>query len=134
MIDLKQFETMDPVDVSDQKMAYFKEELLKMRDELLDAWSDEVKKLDSDDFDPYSFFGERKIKKISKQHSKKLAEVDLLLDVIDDEMSRRDNYNEEQRYMGTGKYVPKYSTDSNQYLKNEEQKTEKIRRKYEDEE
>lgn len=132
MIDLEQFKTLDPVDVSDEKMAYFKKELLIMHDELVDAWTDEVKLYDTEDFDPYSFFGERKLKKIAKKHAGKIAEVDLLIGVIDDEMSRREKYYEEQRYSGNGKVKQSFDGSDEEFLKREQEKTDSIRKIYED--
>ncbi len=132
MIDLEIFKELDPVEVSDEKMQYYKKELLIMHDELIDKFGDDVKKLDTEDFDPYSFFGEKKLKKLAKAHAKKVAEVDMLIGVIDDEMKKRENYNEEQRYVDNGNYVPKYSLDPDEYLKTEQEKTEKIRKGIED--
>lgn len=131
MIDLQIFRELDPAEVSDENMNYYREELIKMHDELSDAFAEELKKIDSDNFDPYSFFGERKVKKISKKYAKKISEVDMLVDVIDDEMDRREKYNEEQRYTGSGKYVPRYSLDPEEYLKQEQEKTARIRKSLE---
>lgn len=130
MIDLEQFEKLNPAEVSDEQMMKFQEELLKMHDELVDAWAEEVKTVCTDDFDPYSFWGSRKLDKIGKKHSKTLANVDLLLEIIDGEMTRRDQYNEEQRYTGSGKYKPRYSLDEEEYIENEKKKNERIRNVY----
>ncbi len=131
MIDLEQFKTLNPVDVSDEKMKYFKDELLKMHEELTDIWTEELKKLDNENFDPYSFSNERKLKKLAKKHSPKLAEVDMLLDVIDDELSRRDKYNEQQRYVEGGNYRQDELSDE-EYFNEEVKKTERIRKIHED--
>ncbi len=131
MIDLEQFKTLNPVDVSDEKMKYFKDELLKMHEELTDIWTEELKKLDNENFDPYSFSNERKLKKLAKKHSPKLAEVDMLLDVIDDELSRRDKYNEQQRYVEGVNYRQDELSDE-EYFNEEVKKTERIRKIHED--
>lgn len=130
MIDLEQFKHLNPAEVSDENMNYFREELLKMHDELVDAWMEEVKKYDTENFDPYSFSGSRILKKLAKKHSKKVAEVDLLIEVIDDEMAMRENYREEQRYLGNKKFSPDENFDKEEYLKREQEKTEKIRKIY----
>ena len=76
MIDLEQFKELDPIEVSDEKMKYFSEELLKMHDELTDAWAEELKTLETEEFDPYSFFGERKSKKsLQKSMLQKLRKL-----------------------------------------------------------
>lgn len=131
MIDLEQFKTLDPLEVTDEKMNYFSEELQKMREELLDAWANELKEIETEDFDPYSFFGKRKLKKLAQKHTPKIAEVDMLLDVIDDEMKKRETFKEQQRYVVGGK-VNESKVSGEEFLKAEEKKTEKIRRKYED--
>lgn len=131
MIDLEQFKTLDPLEVTDEKMNYFSEELQKMREELLDAWANELKEIETEDFDPYSFFGERKLKKLAQKHTPKIAEVDMLLDVIDDEMKKRETFKEQQRYV-VGGNVNEPKVSGEEFLKAEEKKTEKIRRKYED--
>ncbi len=131
MIDLEQFKELDPIEVSDEKMKYFSEELLKMHDELTDAWAEELKTLETEEFDPYSFFGERKIKKLAKKHAPKIAEVDMLLDVIDDEMQKREKFKDEQRYVDGGN-ITTSELSGEEFLKEEQKKTERIRRKYED--
>ena len=69
MIDLQIFRELDPADVPDEKMMYFRDELVKMHDELIDLMAEDVKKVDTENFDPYSFRGERALKKIAKKHA-----------------------------------------------------------------
>lgn len=131
MIDLQQFREIDPEDVSDEKMMYFRDELVKMHDELVDAWTEEVKKYDTENFDPYSFRGERLIKKIAKKHTPKIVEVDMLIEVIDNEMARRSTYNEQQHYVEGGKHKVDNDTKE-EFLEKEKKKIERTRKKYED--
>ena len=129
MIDLKQFHELDPSDVSDDKMMYFRDELTKMHDELVEAWTDDVKKVDTENFDPYSFRGERILKKIAKKHTPLIAEVDMLIDVIDDEMARRDEYNEQQHYVEGGKRK-EHIEDTDEFIAKEQKKIDRKRRDY----
>lgn len=131
MIDLEQFKVLNPSDVSDEQMMYFRDELVKMHDELVDIMADEVKKYDTENFDPYSFRGERILKKISKKHAPKIAEVDMLIEVIDDEMSRRDTYNEQQRYIEGGNYK-KFNDTTEEFLEKEQKKIDRKRDDYKD--
>ena len=119
MIDLQQFQELDPAEVPDEK--------------IMDAMANDLKAVDTENFDPYSFRGERVLNKIAKKHAGKIAEVDMLLEVIDDEMARRDHYNEQQRYIEGGNYKkfdPSITTE--EFLESEQKKIKRTRKQIED--
>ena len=55
----------------------------------------------------------------------------MLLDVIDDEMQKREKFKDEQRYVDGGN-ITTSELSGEEFLKEEQKKTERIRRKYED--
>lgn len=91
---------MDPVNYSDSDL----KNILNMLDfeygKVMDAYAEDIKAIETPNFDPYSFFGERKINKISKKYAPVVADIEILMEDIISELQKRGKYYEEQRYMG----------------------------------
>jgi hypothetical protein len=89
-----------------------------------DEWAKELKIISSvEGFDPYSFWGERKIKKLAKKHAQKTSGLIYLEGLTAEEIRKRDKYKEEQMYSGKGKYKG-YTMSTEEFLEREQIKTE----------
>lgn len=113
---------------------YSTETLLAMRDEALDKydayvekWAVELKAItDEKDFDQYSKKSEKKVKKLNNKYLDPMTDIEVVLATIQEELDKRDNYNEQQRYVEGGNYIRDNISDED-FLKREQEKTERIR-------
>lgn len=110
------------------------EELYMMRDEALDKydryveeWAIGLKEItDEKDFDQYSRKSEKKVAKLNKRFLDPMTDIEIVLATIQEELDKRDNYNEQQRYMEGGNYQAA-NIEDDEFLKREQEKTERIR-------
>lgn len=132
---IKQNKTSDDfslVNFTDDELRALRDEALVKYDDIIDTWAVELKEInEKTDFDPYSRKGERIISKLGKKYADPLSDVEIVLETIQDELDKRDNYNEQQRYMEGGDYT-RSELDDNEFLKREKEKTERIRKILED--
>lgn len=115
-----------PADFSDEELLDLRDKILDLHDKTIDGWSKELAQICDDDFDQYSFWGKKKLEKLTNKWSEKLADIEVSLDMIQEELDKRDNYNEQQRYMDGGKYKTTEMSDE-EFLRIEQEKTERIR-------
>lgn len=113
---------------SDDELYAFRDRLSLERAKIDDEWAKELEKITSvENFDPYTFWGERKIKKLGKKFAERTAGLTYLQEVTADELSKRAKYKEEQRYSGKGKF--RYAEESEEeFLEKEEIKTESYKK------
>lgn len=115
---------------SDEELLRFKKELEAFRDKFTQDWAEDLKDLTGQDsnFDPYTFWGERKLKKLAKKHAEKTDGLIYLQEMVAREVQKRDKFKEEQLYAGTGIYKnPKISKEA--FLQREQEKTDRFRTK-----
>ncbi len=107
------------------------EELYALRDNLArhhaiydDEWAKELKEIASvPNFDQYSFWGERKIKKLAKKYAQKTEGLTYLEKLTMEEIFKRDKFKEEQMYSGKGTHEnQEMSVD--EFIEREQIKTE----------
>ena len=98
---------------------------------ILERYSSELADvLQNDRFDVYSYAGKRKLAKISKKYKSKIIGADEYLQLLEDELKKREQLEENMRYSGTGKYkTPEISQE--EFLRKEQDKTWVYRSKIE---
>lgn len=113
---------MVPAEYTDEELIKIKNELEAEYSEIVADWAEDVKNLSSDKFDPYSFFGERKLKKIADKYADQSADITIILEDIERELSLRENYNEEQKYLNSNK-VKNSKMSTEEFIQKESMKT-----------
>lgn len=123
MTSFKDFDESKMVDYSLEELRGFVKEIEMMKSIINQKMTDEiVAEVKDDSFDIYSRRGEKKIKKISGKYVGSLIGADSFLDLIQGEISKREQYEEEMRYSGRGiRKRDQLSTE--EFLKKEEDKT-----------
>ena len=119
---IKDFEKENIADYTDEELKNFLNQIAMQRGVLQTQCADEMNQyLKDDGFDVYSFWGRRKVDKISKKYASIFAGADYLEETIKEEMKKREKFNEEQRY--TGKSIVKKEQSLEEFLEKEQDKT-----------
>jgi hypothetical protein len=108
---------------------YSDAELIKIRNlmdfeygEVTEEWTRDLQALDTPNFDPYSFWGGKKLDKVTKKYAGVMADISLISERIENELEKRGKFAEEQRYSGKSKVTNK-NIDEDEFLEKEELKT-----------
>lgn len=116
-----------PADFSDDDLLVIRDKTLELHDSIIEKWANELAEVcGGKDFDEYSIRNKHKVNKITTKYSKELADVEISLEMIQEELDKRESYNEQQRYIVGGNYKPSNISDE-EFLKREQEKTAKIR-------
>jgi len=108
---------------------YEDDELIEFRNlleieygKITDSWAEEFSGFIDEDFDPYTFSGERRVNKLNKKYTKESSDILVAIDLINEELNRREKYKEEQRYSGTSNFS--YGNESlDEFIEKEDLKT-----------
>ena len=116
---------MVPADYTDNELIKINSEIEEEYNELVEQWAEDVKSVSTENFDPYSFWGERKLKKIAKKYADKAAEMTIIMEDIERELALRENYNEQQKYIGSNTNIPKNNSNlsTDEFVQRESMKT-----------
>ena len=116
---------MVPADYTDNELIKINSEIEEEYNELVEQWAEDVKSVSTENFDPYSFWGERKLKKIAKKYADKAAEMTIIMEDIEREFALRENYNEQQKYIGSNTNIPKNNSNlsTDEFIQRESMKT-----------
>lgn len=116
---------MVPADYTDNELIKINSEIEEEYNELVEQWAEDVKSVSTENFDPYSFWGERKLKKIAKKYADKAAEMTIIMEDIERELALRENYNEQQKYIGSNTNIPKnnFNLSTDEFIQRESMKT-----------
>lgn len=116
---------MVPADYTDNELIKINSEIEEEYNELVEQWAEDVKSVSTENFDPYSFWGERKLKKIAKKYADKAAEMTIIMEDIERELALRENYNEQQKYIGSNTNIPKNNSNlsTDEFIQRESMKT-----------
>lgn len=115
------------VDFSDDELVELKNHLEVEYGKLVEEWGNAVGKLvNVEGVDPYSFWGERKVNKVTKKYTSQTADIQILMEDIDLELSKRDNYRFEQSFIG-GKSYHDTSLSEKEFFEKEQLKTLKYK-------
>lgn len=106
-------------ELTDLDLYGLRDRLLVERAKIEDAWSDELASFAGDNFDPYTFWGARKLKKLGKKYAKKTMGLNYLYEQTLIEIEKRETYKEQQRYSGKGGYYTGSESDE-EFLEKEE--------------
>lgn len=106
MMNYKKYYYMNPVNYTDEDLKKIYNDIQIEYSKHTEEWAREIKAVyDANPMiDPYSFWGGRKLNKVSKKYAGQIAEMEIILDVITKELARRDQYHEEQRYSGNSNF------------------------------
>lgn len=119
---VKDFEKEKIAEYTDEELRLFINQITMQRSVLEEKCAEEMSKyLTNERFDIYSYFGKKKIDKISKKYAVYFSGADFIEDIIKEELKKRDKYNEEQRY--TGRSVAVKEVSKEEFLQKEEDKT-----------
>lgn len=118
-------------EMSDSEIYAFREMLSVEREKIDDQWADEVGEVTKGDFDPYSTFAERKLKKIGKKYAEMGSGITYLQELVAEEIRKRDQYKEEQRYSGKNKFKNDFEMSQDEFLEREEIITQSYKSKIE---
>lgn len=121
-MEVKDYFGMDPKMYRDEDLRKFRDNLLEIYDVYQHEWADELAEIvNAPNFDRFSYFGKKKLKKFTNKYADKMADVEVLLEVVQDELDFRD----EQSGLKTIKEDEELS--ENEFIKKEMEKTERIR-------
>lgn len=117
---------MDLTTKSVAELEDIQKKVLAEYDATMFAYASEIKKFDTPGFDPYSRWGDRKIKKAANKFAGDIANMESLLDEIDNELNLRIERQDMQDFLND----PTEETveDREKFLEREGLKTEKIRK------
>ena len=77
--------------------------------------------LEDERFDPYSFFGKRKLQKIAKRHNRLVIGANEYLRIIKNELAKREKLEDEMRY--SGRSIKQKPISEEEFLQREQDKT-----------
>lgn len=118
-----------PVNYTTEELNDVADKLDAERDELIEECSKKIAEISKNPkFDPYSFWGNRKIKKITKYYSNKTGKILGILDIIDEELSKREQYEYEQSFLGKGKVSKDKYISKEQFINQEMNKTNNFKK------
>lgn len=100
----KDYMYMNMINYSYQELETIHGELEVEYEKYAEAWAKEAAKLVNDGIDPYSYLGEKKLKKLAKKHASTTSDILIILENIENELDKRDKANEEAKYSGKGTY------------------------------
>ena len=114
---------------------YTDEQLLEAKQKLeieygkyVDEWARETAYLINEkNVDPYSYWGEKKVKKVTKKYTNITSDIQLALEKLAVELQKRDNYNFEQSFVGGKSYFDETLTEK-EFFEKEQLKTLKYRK------
>ena len=114
---------------------YTDEQLLEAKQKLeieygkyVDEWARETAYLINEkNVDPYSYWGEKKLNKVTKRYTNITSDIQLALEKLAVELQKRDNYNFEQSFISGKKYYDDTLTEK-EFFEKEQLKTLKYRK------
>lgn len=131
MITLKDFDESKVDEYSIETLKIFINEIEMKKSVIREKCASEMAEYLKDErFDPYSFFGRRKLRKIAKKYDSALAGAGIYLSIVKKALKRKEDLEEEARYSGRGIVKPKQMSDE-EFLQKEQDKTWAYRSKIE---
>ena len=119
---IKDFEKEKIAEYTDEDLKMFINQITMQRSVLQQKCADEMQVyLSNEKFDIYSRSGSRKINKISSKYADLFSGADYLEEIIQEELKKREKYNEEQKY--SGRSVVRREMSKEEFLEREQDKT-----------
>lgn len=123
MINFREFDENKLPDYSLEDLKGFVNQIEMKKSEINEDCSKEMSEfLKNDKFDVYSRGGQKKLKKIAEKYAPVLAGAGEYLQILYKEIEKREQYEEEMRYLGKGK-KKNHSESIEDFLRKEEDKT-----------
>ena len=116
-----------PADYSDKDLLLYRDKMRDLYEEIVDGWAKELAQTCDKDFDEYSFSGKRKINKLTKKWSEKLSSVQVALEMVQEELVKRNYYDDKQSYFIDGDYKSSTNLSDDEFLRIEQEKTEMLK-------
>lgn len=114
-------------ELTDDQLVELKNNLEVEYGKLIDEWGREVGYLVKEkNVDPYSRLGERKINKVIKKYADVSGPIKNIIEDIEFELAKRDNYKFQQSFIGGKSYYDENMTEA-EFFEKESLKTEKYR-------
>lgn len=131
MVEFKDFDESKMPDYTIDELRGFVREIELKKSVIQEKCSSELAGyLKNDRFDPYSTSGARKLRKVAEKYTPSLMGANEFLRIINGEIKKREQYEEEMRYSGRSIRKPK-EVSTEEFLKKEEDKTWAYRSKIE---
>ena len=119
---IKDFEKEKLAEYTDEDLKMFVNQIIMQRSVLQQKCADEMQVyLSNEKFDIYSRSGSRKIGKISSKYADLFSGADYLEEIIQEELKKRERYNEEQKY--SGRSIVRREMSKEEFLEREQDKT-----------
>ena len=114
--------TLNIIDLSDEQLVELRNRLEYENGKIAEEGSIELASFAGENFDPYSFWGKRKIEKLNKRYAPKTAEILNLMEDIEKELFKRDRLKYQKMF--DGKHNDEVNElDRNEFFEKEELKT-----------
>ena len=122
MIEFKDFDETRLYDYTSDNLRMFINEIDMKLSVLREKCAADMAVLLKDEtFDPYSFFGKRKLKKIADKHNRMVIGANEYLRIIKTELAKREKLEDEMRY--SGKSIKQKPISEEEFLQREQDKT-----------
>lgn len=121
-MEVKDYFGMNPELYSDEDLRTFRDNLLEIYDLYQNEWADELAEIvNKPNFDRFSYWGKRKLKKFTYKYADKMTDVEVLLEVVQEELDKRDEKS------GVKKLREETEISENEFIQREMDKTQRIR-------
>lgn len=122
MIEFKDFDETKLYDYSSDNLRMFINEIEMKLSVLREKCVSDMSVLLKDErFDPYSFFGKRKLQKIADKHNRMVIGANEYLKIIKTELAKREKLEDEMRY--SGRSIKQKAISEEEFLQKEQDKT-----------
>lgn len=118
------------IELSDEKLVELRNRLEFENGKVMEEWSKYLAQNTNENTDPYSFWGKRKIDKISKKFAPKSAEILNLMEDVENELYKRDRIKYQKMF--SGEHTEAEEINEQDFFEKEELKTLKHRQDLQD--
>ena len=130
MVSFREFDETKMVEYTTEELRGFIHEIEMRYGVVVEKCASEMAEcVNNDKFDLYSARGERKIKKIAEKHAPMFEAAEEFMRIINTELSRREDFEEQSRYSGRGLKTPIKNQSAEEFLQQEQDKTDLYRSK-----
>lgn len=122
MVEFKDFDEKKLYDYTSDNLRMFINEIEMKLSVLREKCASEMAVyLEDERFDPYSFFGKRKLQKIAAKHNRLVYGANEYLRIIKNELAKREKLEDEMRY--SGRSIKQKPISEEEFLQREQDKT-----------
>lgn len=130
MVEFKDFDESKLYEYTSENLKMFINEIEMKLSVLRESCANEMSEyLQDEKFDPYSFWGKRKLKKVAQRYDSKFVGGEEFLRIIKTELAKREKLEEDMKY--SGKSIKQQKVIEEEFLQKEQDKTWAYRSKIE---